>query len=211
MNNQSPMKLEFAWIEMNPSEKADYQWGQLMGSTHRLEFVADEIERAYDEKGITLALNRLEYHAENYLIRVFELRERLLCFLKAITGREDDVGRLRKPEMRSEAVKSLQVNSAKPIKVPVRLLELLDDDIRVRGKHTHKSFLELCLYTGDDLRNPHDTLLDLQGKPEERKRLEDLLRKEILRHMKEYREKIDTICEIMRRFLEEVCPMINEG
>ena len=209
MNNQSPIRLEFAWIEMKPGEKAGYQWGQLAGSAHRLRFVADEIERAYEEKDIEPALNRFVYHAENYLTRVFELRERLLRLLKAVTGREDDVGRLRRPEMRSEAVKSIQANSTKPINVPVQLLELLDDDIRIRGQHTHKSFLDLYIYTGDDLYDPHDALLDLQRKPEDRKLLEDLLRKEIRRHMEEYREKIDTIFEMTWDFLEQVDPFTH--
>jgi len=209
MNNQSPWTLEFAWIEMKSGEKAGYQWGQLAGSTHRLQFVADEIERSYEEKDIEYALNRFAYNAENYLTRVYELRERLLCLLKAITGREDDVGRLRKPEMRSKAVKSIQANSARPIKLPVQLLELLDDDVKVRGQHTHKSFLDLYIYTGDDLLNPHDTILDLQRKPEDRKLLEDFLWKEIRRHMKEYEEKIEKIFEMTWNFLEEVQPHIH--
>ncbi|GAJ15522.1 unnamed protein product [marine sediment metagenome] len=208
MNNQSPWTLEFAWIETKPGEKAGYQWGQLAGSTHRLQFVADEIERAYEEKDIEYALNRFAYNAENYLNRVFELRERLLCFLKAITGCEDDVGRLRKPAMRSNAVKSIETNSAKPIKVPIGLLELLNDDVKLRGQHTHKNFLDLYIYTGDNLFYPHDVLLDLKRKPQDKKLLEDFLWKEIRRHLEEYSEKIEKIFKMTWNFLKETQPHI---
>jgi hypothetical protein len=208
MGNESPFSLELYYTEIKPGEEVGYQWGQLSGSFHRLHFVAEEFESASRERDVDLALSRLMYTVENYLPRVYELRERLLALLKAISGCNNKaIGRLKNPTIRKAAAKSLEEASDRPIKIPVRLLDSLDEDIELRTQQTHKNFLDFGLYTGDDIYNPQDALLDLNRKPKDRQLLENLLRKEIQRHVKEYTQKIYAISEMVRNFLEETSPV----
>ena len=37
----------------------------------------------------------------------------------------------------------------------------LDADVKLRNQHTHDTFLNLGLYTGEDVFDPHDVLIDL--------------------------------------------------
>jgi hypothetical protein len=75
--------------------------------------------------------------------------------------------------------------------------------VELRTQQTHKNFLDFGLYTGDEIHDPNDALLDLSRKPEDRQLLEDLLRKGVQRHVKEYTQKIDTISKMAWNFYEE--------
>ena len=45
----------------------------------------------------------------------------------------------------------------------LQLMSLIDDDIELRNQNTHDSFLSLGLYTGNDIYDPWDALLDVEG------------------------------------------------
>jgi len=78
-------RLEFYWHETKPGEEAGTTWGQLAGASHRLHFVCQEMESSPSDAIIEHALERLEYHMENYPVRVYELRERAVYRLASST------------------------------------------------------------------------------------------------------------------------------
>ena len=69
-------RLEFYWYETKLGEEAGAAWGQLAVAADRLNFVCEELAACASEAKIELVLGRLGYHMENYLVRVYELRER---------------------------------------------------------------------------------------------------------------------------------------
>ena len=100
-------RLEFYWEEPRPGEENGDLWGELAGSTHRLLVVRDELDELEREPDIDRALTRLAYHIENYLVRVYELRDRCLGLLAAFTGQPKAVDALRHPDKRESAIQEL--------------------------------------------------------------------------------------------------------
>jgi hypothetical protein len=73
------------------------------------------------------------------------------------------------------------------------LLNLLDEEIKMRHTHTHEQFLNLVLDTGYDIHDPQDALLDLHNNEYARKKLERFLRKEMRRLAHVYGDKVTAI------------------
>src|SRR6266536_3444006 len=96
-------RLEFYWYETKPGEEAGDAWGQLAGAAHRLLFVCEELEACTSGPKIELVLERLGYHMENYLGRVYELRERAVALAAATSGRHEIAGLLKGKRKRSAA------------------------------------------------------------------------------------------------------------
>jgi hypothetical protein len=90
-------RLEFYWYESKSSEEAGTAWGQLAGASHRLHFVCEEIETCASGATVERALERLEYHMENYLVRVYELRSEPCRLPPRSTVVERSQGCLRAP------------------------------------------------------------------------------------------------------------------
>jgi hypothetical protein len=200
--------LQFYWYEFHPSEKVDQYWGQLAGSTHRLVFLREELESVGKEEDIDLALSRLEYHMENYLSRVYELRDRVFSLVSAVTSSKKTVEALRYQKKRSNALRSLQAKANGIVQPLEYLLKLLDEDIGLRNFHTHDTFLKLGCYIDyggfGDIFDPHDTLVDLTSDAQGRKRFEEFLWKEISSLVERYRVKIDTVIEATITLLKEI-------
>src|SRR6185437_6992296 len=78
--------LQFYWYEINPDEQAGVRWAQVVGAMHRLQFVHDELTENTTEPEIERILERLVYNAENYLVRVYELRERIVTLVSTLSG-----------------------------------------------------------------------------------------------------------------------------
>ena len=165
-------RLEFYWYETKPGEEAGTAWGQLAGASHRLHFVCEEMEACASDVDIERSLERLEYHMENYLVRVYELRERVVAVAAAIDGRRQIAGLLKSERRRDEALQMLLVS--------------LDADISLRNQHTHDKFLSVGIWTDNDIYDPADALLDLSGRPEAEEVLRDFLREEIQRLVDEH-------------------------
>jgi hypothetical protein len=194
--------LQFVWWETKTGEEAETWWGQLAGSTHRLRIVADQLETLASKRNIDLALTELAYHLENYFVRIYELRERALGFLIAVTNDTAIVRALKSQKRRQDAFIALHKQMPMLIDHLEALLKLLDEDITIRNTHTHEQFLNVVLDTGYDIFNPQDALLDLQKDEKARKRLERFLRKEMRRLAQDYGDKVRAIFETTWSFLD---------
>jgi hypothetical protein len=200
--------LQFYWYESYPSEKVDQYIGQLAGSTNRLVFLREELESVCKEKDIDLALSRLEYHMENYLSRVYELRDRVFSLVSVVASSKKTVEALRHQEKRSNALRSIQAKVNGIVQPLEYLLKLLDEDIGLRNFHTHDTFLKLGCYIDyggfEDIYDPHDALVDLTTDAQGRKRFVEFLWKEISNLVERYRVKIDTVIEATITLLREI-------
>jgi hypothetical protein len=207
-----PAGLILYWYETKNGEEISTWWGQLVGSIHRLQVVYDDLDSiCNDGKDVSDALNHLTYHVENYFVRAYELRERVLGLLSEITGQRRTVEDLRHPARRQDALMSLQSTVPSLVESAAQILSLLDNDIGLRNMHTHHIFLNLGLSTGNNIYDPHDALLDLEENPDARKRLEEILSNEIKRFAEEYKAKVIAIKEVIWTFLHEVDKLNNQS
>ncbi len=205
MNRQMlvPQGLQFYWYETNPNTKTAEYWGQLVGSVHRLKFIAEELESLYNKQDINTTLNHLEYHIENYLVRIYELRDRLFSLVTAITGDKKTVDNLRHLDKRPDALIALQAKDKKITQLLDELLVILDEDVHLRNFHTHNLFLKLGFWDGYDIYDPQDALIDMQSNPEAKRRFEINLWQAIRCAIECYQAKIDKITQVTMTLLKE--------
>ena len=144
--------LQFVWWETKKGEEVQVWWGQLAGSTHRLHIIVDQLETLASKRNINSALTELAYHLENYFVRIYELRERALEFLNAIIHDDTKIRAIKNKQQRQKAFTALQEQVPTLIDPLAALLNLLDEEIKIR--HTHEQFLNLVLDTGYDIHNP---------------------------------------------------------
>jgi hypothetical protein len=201
-SNERTLGLQFVWWETRPGEEAGAWWGQLAGSTHRLRVVADQLETLVSKRNLDLALVELGYHLENYFVRIYELRERVMGFLIAATNDAQNVRSLKSQRRREDALMGLRIQVPTLIEPLKQLLELLDEEIKIRNTHTHEQFLNIVLDTGQDIFDPQDVLIDLQESVDARRKLERFLRKEIRRFAEVYADKVRAISEATWGFLK---------
>ncbi len=202
--NQGRPRLEFYWWETKPGEERGTWWGQLAGGAHRLYVLVEALDSTCQERNIERALTHLVYHVENYLIRAYELRERLLGLLAIVTGQQETVQKLKRPKGRAAALATLRSKPARGLREAERILNLLDDDVHMRNMHTHRQYLSLGLYTGDDIFDPGDALLELENRPKEREEFEEFLRGAIDRMARDYRDRLTTLAQAIWDFLKQV-------
>ena len=100
------------WYETKPGEEAGTAWDQLAGASHRLHFVCQEMESGPSDAIIERALERLEYHMENYLVRFYELRERAVALAAALDGRAEVAQQLKSARHRDSALQALKERGA---------------------------------------------------------------------------------------------------
>ena len=198
--------LRFYWIETRPHEVVGKHWGQLAGATHRLRFVIDMLEELVDEvntTGTENTITRLEYHAENYYSRVYELRERAIGLTASICGNAALARELKSQKRRAAALSDVERDAPHLLSSIRNLLACLDEDIGARNFHTHDTFLRLGLWTEHDVYDPVDALNDLHHEPLERAWLDDLLRAEAKKLAEEYRNKAQQIIEAVFNLLRD--------
>lgn len=195
-------RLEFYWYETKPGEKAGAAWGQLAGAAHRLHFVCEELAECASADKIELVLRRLEYHMENYLVRVYELRERAVSLAAATSGRTEIAGLLKSKRKRSAALQSIQGIGSAFAEALETLLVSLDADIALRNQHTHDKFLSVGIWTDNDIFDPADALLDLSENPEAHQQLCDFLQEEIGRLVDEHVAKGKAVFDATWAFLD---------
>lgn len=136
--NRLPPGLHFYWYERKAGEEHPWSWGQLCGSMHRLAFVADELARNVRISDMELALARLAYNMENYLSRIYELRERAARLLivsagRCVTGKNGQriLKDVKGKRERRVAVRWLSIDQQVQTTY-LQLLSLIDDDIHLR-------------------------------------------------------------------------------
>lgn len=199
-----PRGLYFYWYEPTPGDEHRRDRAELCGSMHRLVFVREELDAISELPDINLGLERLAYHMENYLVRIYELRERAARLLATCGGHAPSIGSLKGRDQRQITVNGLAINQPARDRY-LELLSILDDDIALRNQNTHNTFLSLGYSTGQDIFDPHDALLDVQSQNASAfEKLRETLRDEIDRSIERYREKIDKIIEITRQLLEHL-------
>jgi hypothetical protein len=194
--------LHFYWYEIKPGEEAGAWWGQLAGGMWRLVTIREELEVVRAQQAIEKAMRRLESHVESYLVRAYELRERVLGLLRIRTGQAKDVERLRHLSQRADALSRLKGAEPELTEAAGNLLSLLDGDIGLRNMHTHQFYLSLGLYIGATIFDPYDALLDVSHKPAKRRELEVILRREVRRTAQEYIEKVEALIGAVQKVLE---------
>ena len=190
--------LRFYWIDTKPLEAVDKHWGQLAGATHRLRFVIDMLEELVDgadRTGTENTIARLEYHAQNYYARAYELRERAIGLIASICGNPALARELKSQKQRAAALSVVERDAPHLLNSIKKLLPYLDNDVNTRNFHTHDTFLRLGLWTEYDVYDPVDALNDLHHEPVERALLEKLLRAEAKKLAEEYRNKAQQIIE----------------
>ena len=201
-------RLEFYWYETNPSEESGTAWGQLASAAHRLHFVCDEIQSCAADAPFERALERLAYHMENYLVRVYELRERAVGLAATIDGRPEIARLLKGARHRKDALDMLRERGAVFCRELEDLLPLLDSDIALRNLHTHEQFLAVGLWTEDDIYDPADALNDLSSQPDNQRLLREFLVEDTRRLIEEHVAKGKVLFDATWALLEEVSPEI---
>jgi hypothetical protein len=201
--SDDPWQLAVYWYEPqgNKRERLLDCCGELLGSTHKLTFVSGEFDAILEMERLETAFEYLDYHLENYLGRVYALRDRLLTALALFTGQETDD--FRHPDRRPNAAKRLEPLAPRPVQLFLELQSLLDDDIRTRNTDVHKSFFHIWLHSGNDVWEASDVLLDAQREnmyPDIERRLRELL----ARFVQSYRERIDRVVDLTYEFVREL-------
>jgi len=206
--------LWFYWFERKAGEEQQWYWGQLAGSVHRLGFIGEELLRVARVSDIDLALQRLSYQMENYLIRIYELRERAAKLVAALVGRSSDTQLLRDlkgKRARQDAVEKLAAIDPQVRDTYLELLALIDDDIDLRNQNTHDTFLSLGLSTGHNFFDPQDALLDVQHQfPNRYGEFKRRLRSQIREAIKRETDKISKVSRLTWRLLKQMDSAVKQ-
>jgi hypothetical protein len=203
--------LQFYWYETEPNRQADAWWGQLAGGMYLLVPIREDLEALRTKRNVEKAMRRLESCVESYLVRAYELRERALGLLVSHTHQAKEVERLRHPKHRPDALSRLKSADQELTTAVENLLSLLDDDIGLRNLKTHNLYLSLGLYTGSDILDPYDALLDVSDKPAGRRKLETLLRREVKKTAQCYFDKVDALLQAVQKVLDAGDPVTRRS
>ena len=136
------------WYETKAEEQPRIWLGQLASAMLRLITVQREFETLGRQRDIESSLRRLELCLESYMLRAFEVRERVLGLLASRTNCKKTVDELRHPQKRREALLSLTTLEPELTPRVEALLVLLDHDVGLRNLHTHSLYLSLGLDVG---------------------------------------------------------------
>jgi hypothetical protein len=186
-------RLALYWYELDPKAPVEIQSGQLVAAMHRLKYLREELAEIARCKSHEMVLRRLTYHVENYFIRAYELRERIVALAARHCDRPSLAGKLKKPSTRAEALQTINGRFPELVEPLNRLLEDLDDDIEIRNLHTHEAFMSIGIYTGDDIFDPFDAGVDLEHEPASRRKLKARIFRLAKDMAREYRAKIRKI------------------
>lgn len=198
-----PYGLLFYWYEARKREEHEDAWGQLCGSMHRLIFLRDEFENFKVIGDMDCTLESLAYHMENYLIRIYELRERAARLLYCFSKYQGKIDELKWKKSREVIVGKLNISES-TTKNYLNLLSILDPDIALRNMNTHSTFLNLGFSMGTNVYNPHDVILDLSHNETGNSKFVNMLRKEIKRIVDQHIEKIEEIRKLTELCLHEM-------
>ena len=94
--------------KQDQEKKPGHGGGQLAGSTHRLYTVTEQLETLASKRNLDAALTELGYHLENYFVRIYELRERVVGYLIATTNDVQNAQALKSQAKRADALTALR-------------------------------------------------------------------------------------------------------
>ncbi len=202
--NTFPAGLRFYWYEFEQAEEHGKYWGQLCGSMHRLVFVREEFNAISEISDVDGALQRLSYHMENYLVRIYELRERAAKLMKAY-ARDGDIRKLKGRNTRKEEVIRIVPINPDIAEQYLNLLSALDDDIELRNQNTHDTFLSLGYSNGHDIFDPYDLLnIDLRPQSSEYEEFVEKLKEAVHQTVHCYEEKINQVIRLTEGLLQQL-------
>src|SRR5262245_41985775 len=160
----------------------------------RMSFVREELESVLNANIIEDMLDRLRYHAENYFIRAYELRERAAFLIAGLCG-DEKLADLLKGDRRGEALGKISSILPALIEPMDRLLKALDGDIKLRNLSTHEQFLSFGLWIEGTILDPQDVLLHYGDTPDELAKIESRLREEAELFVEEHVQKCSDVIE----------------
>jgi hypothetical protein len=201
LSDDLPLGIYFYWEEPEDFQDHPKYWAQLCGSLHRLAYVRDELEKVTTKHDTCDAVRALEYHIENYLARIYELRERIAKLLVASSGR-GEIGRLKGKRTRNNEIVNIFPENPDICEDYLCLLSLLDDDIALRNQNTHDTFLSLGYSNGLNIYAPIDLLtIDTEPGSDIHQKFQEDIKQSVEEAISRYTEKIQQILQISRKLL----------
>jgi hypothetical protein len=85
---------------------------------------------------------------------------------------------------------------------------IFDNYIGLRNRHTHSHYLSLGLYTGSDIFDLYDALLDISQNSASRQKFETLLRREVRKTAQYYAHKVEALLEAVQKVLKAGDPVL---
>ncbi len=180
-----PALLRVFWYPLDSAEIDDqieplpHSLADLVGATHRLDMALGELHAMAARRDLSQSIESIEFRLENFAGRLGELRERLVNLLieaalhparrplsNGSAGQNGD----------AKAPASLGAQLVGPIE---RLLALIDDDLPLRDPRARRTFLHLSLFVDGAMCDPSDAGASARAHPDERRRLNRLLRQEV--------------------------------
>lgn len=194
-----PWRLDICWYEPHGDDKKRLNTccSELIGSLYKLTFVLLELEETAEKPDLEAAYDYTDYHIENYLTRLFAMRERLLSAMHLLTGL--DACDLKQKDKRPLKAPRFAAVAPKATEIVVELLDLIDDDIQTRNMDTHNAFFHIFLYSGhDNWVEPRNVLMEVEGQADGEARLRTVLR----RFIEERCKRIKLIAEKIKAFVK---------
>lgn len=146
MSSDSP-KITLYWYEIKRNERKGAAWAELLYAAERVKFACEELASSTCGRNVPLALKRLAYHAENFLVRAYELRERAVRFIAIVLRDEVTARDVKNKKRQPEVIEKLGRLHAEVAQALDRLLTALDNEVLARNVHTHDTFLRIGLWT----------------------------------------------------------------
>lgn len=185
--------LQFYWHDFQPKKTKADALGQFLGAIRRMIDMDEDLSDALRLRDVQRRLRRVTRITESYLYRAYELRERVVSLLEAVSGDAASAKATKNPKKRANALKKIQGSHRALCGRVDLLMSVLDDDMLLRNMHTHEQFLSLGLFACNGPYDPDDVLMELESKPDEYRSMISLLRKETKKLADEYRARICSV------------------
>jgi hypothetical protein len=200
--DEAPM-LRVFWYPLDSAEIDDqteplpHALAELVGAAHRLDVALGELRALAGVRDVTGSIDSIEFRLENFAGRLGELRERLLR-LPAHAARHPSSHLA--PARPGNGSAAPNADLVAPVE---RILALIDDDLPLRDPQARRTFLHLSLCIAGALHDPGDTGASLPGGPDERRRLNRRLRREIRDIVAVYAGRVARIVELVVDVLDQ--------
>ena len=198
------ISLDYYFWELPAKDATAHWWSQASGCFHRIFFIKEELEKLAEKKDLQTLVTGLSYHLENYFYRVYELRERIIGCLVAIT-KDNEITKLKSRKLRKSVITRLNEKNSELSDCVEQFLEQTDDAIALRNRHTHDQLLNIGInMNNEDILDIGDVIENLEHNPvnsEKKKAISKNLRKKAVAFSRQYCTGIEKICEITQRFL----------
>jgi len=189
-----PNTLQFYWYEVKPSEELGAARGQLNGAIWRLVDIEEQIALVPRQRDLAKRLRRVTVIVEAYLSRAYELRERAIGLLGAVTGCQTLAKKCKKPSERARCMQKLRAKHPLVADSVDRLLGELDNDIDLRNTHTHRQLLTIGLWGPGGPYDVEDMLMESEEWPiDRRSQLMARLRSAFQQLVMEYQRRIRSL------------------